>query len=93
MTMARTVTVLFALFLGLFLGWLPVASGWGDEAPVAGGAAVAEDPDPIPRPKGPASMSPAEIDGAIDRGRRDRLPPRLSGGNDGDVRPGAHRGG
>jgi hypothetical protein len=31
---------------------------------------VAEDRDPIPRPKGPASMSPAEIDGAIDRGRR-----------------------
>jgi hypothetical protein len=66
MTMARTVTVLFALFLVL----LPVASARGDEAPVAGGAAVTEDPDPIPRPKGPASMSPAEIDGAIDRGRR-----------------------
>ena len=70
MTMARTVTVLFALFLGLLLGLLPVASARGDDAPVAGGAAVAEDRDPIPRPKGPASMSPAEIDGAIDRGRR-----------------------
>ncbi len=66
MTMARTVTVLFTLFLVL----LPRAAARGDESPVAGSAAVAEDPDPIPRPKGPASMSPAEIDGAIDRGRR-----------------------
>ena len=41
----------------------------GNEAP-AGSATVAEDRDPIPRPKGPASMSPAEVDGAIDRGRR-----------------------
>ena len=66
MTMARTVTVLFTWFLVL----LPRAAARGDESPVAGSAAVAEDPDPIPRPKGPASMSPAEIDGAIDRGRR-----------------------
>ena len=66
MTSART-----AVVVGAWLSLLAFAPGVrGDEAPAAGGAAVAEDRDPIPRPKGPASMSPAEIDGAIDRGRR-----------------------
>ena len=65
MTMARIAVILSA--------WLVLSSMTpvvrGEEAPAAG-TAVAEDRDPIPRPKGPASMSPAEIDGAIDRGRR-----------------------
>jgi len=39
-------------------------------APAGSPEAEPADDDPIPRPRGPASLSPAEIDGAIDRGRR-----------------------
>ncbi|RLS34322.1 MAG: hypothetical protein DWH79_04865 [Planctomycetota bacterium] len=38
------------------------------EAPTASDATVER--DLIPRPKGPASISPAEVDGALDRGRK-----------------------
>jgi hypothetical protein len=41
-----------------------------DEAPAPVAVADADADRGVPRPKGPASMSPAEIDGAIDRGRR-----------------------
>ena len=44
----------------------PPASAAADERE----GADADDDDPVPRPRGPASLSPAEIDGAIDRGRR-----------------------
>ena len=48
--------------------WLGAARADEAAAPVA--VADSDADRGIPRPKGPASMSPAEIDGAIDRGRR-----------------------
>ncbi len=64
MTMARSGVVWVAWLVAVAtLPWAASA-----EAPTASDATVER--DLIPRPKGPASISPAEVDGALDRGRK-----------------------
>jgi len=64
MTMARSGVVWVAWLVAVAtLPWAASA-----EAPTGSDATVER--DLIPRPKGPASISPAEVDGALDRGRK-----------------------